>query len=63
MSGRGERRRPRRATRPATGGVEQHGGRPDPTSDDVDLDDSGGEPSQDDDHGRWLREQRPPHWE
>lgn len=53
--------RPRRATRPATGGVEQRGGRPDPTSDDVD------EPSSADvdqeKHARWLREQRPPHWE
>lgn len=35
--------------------------RPEQTSDDTDR--GWGERSEEDDHDRWLREQRPPHWE
>ena len=36
--------------------------RPDQTSDDTDR--GWGEvPTEEDEHDRWLREQRPPHWE
>lgn len=36
--------------------------RPDQTSDDTDR--GWGEvPAEEDEHDRWLREQRPPHWE
>ena len=51
------KKRPRRATRAATGGVDQVGGRPDQTRDDED-EPSGATPAD-----RWWHEQRPPHWE
>lgn len=35
--------------------------RPEQTSDDTDH--GWGERPEEDDHDRWLREQRPPHWE
>lgn len=64
-------RRRRRATRPATGGVDQRGGKADPTLDDVEDDveeddveeDDRGRSDADGENSRWLREQRPPHWE
>lgn len=59
-AGNGRRgRRPRRATRRGTGrGVRQEPGQ---TSDDTDT--GWGERPDEDAHDRWLREQRPPHWE
>ncbi|MDE9364235.1 hypothetical protein PZ938_01325 [Luteipulveratus sp. YIM 133132] len=56
---RGNPRRSRRASRPATGGVAQVGGTPDQTRDDVDPREPGGATPAD----RWWQEQRPPHWE
>ncbi|YAL82806.1 hypothetical protein ACMYYO_12900 [Dermacoccaceae bacterium W4C1] len=62
-------RRHRRVVRPATGGVPQTGGVPEQTSDDVDPKPApqpstrGGSGAAEDEHSRWLREQRPPHWE
>ncbi|WP_018158181.1 hypothetical protein [Demetria terragena] len=54
--------RPRRAVRPATGGTTQRGGAPEQTSDDLDAEATATD-QQDEDHARWLQEQRPPHWE
>ncbi|AKU15864.1 hypothetical protein [Luteipulveratus mongoliensis] len=56
------RRQSRRATRKATGGVDQVGGRPDQTDDDLDPDESNDQ-RKDSPQDRWLHEQRPPHWE
>ncbi len=61
-------RRHRRVTRPATGrrvGEGEAGGKvigePEQTVDDTDR--GWGEPASDSTRDRWLREQRPPHWE
>lgn len=49
------RRRPRRAAAPATNPAAENG---------ADLvDPSDGDDDPDAPHDRWLREQRPPHWE